>query len=275
MPAHPRVITASSNPFLAGFADVRRALASLDLVMLLVRNNNKKRYHRVGLGMFYITAGMVAWVIGLGALSTVIFQRDAAMHVPYVGFGIAGWSMAASYVTGGAGIFISSASMSQQVPLPLSLFVLSHVISNFIAMLYRVPILIILCLIHPDGHLAGLIIAGFSMCLISVFGFGVSLGLGVIAARFRDFKELIDLVMQFLFFLSATFWSADQLGEYAVWLNFNPFYHMIEAVRGPVLHTTFYWGHIGMVALIAVAANLVGFWIFARNYHRLPYWAAA
>src|SRR3712207_9508253 len=66
----------------------------------------------------------------------------------------------------------------------------------------------------------------------SLNAFAVGLFLGMICARFRDIQQIVASAMQFFFFLSPVIWKPALLGELAVWLPLNPFYALMETVRG-------------------------------------------
>ena len=257
------------------WADLRQGLSELDLVLLLLRHANRRRYHRVAGGMAWVTASMVAWMFGLGMVSAAIFERDALAHVPYVGLGIGVWFVVATLVSGGASVFLNSSHLSRQIPLPYSIFVFTHVVGALEQLVLRLPVILILVAVHPDGDFAGLPLAALAVLLLGLSGVGISLGLGVVAARVRLLKELVEVSMNFFLFMSATFWYASQL-EDRVWILYlNPFYHAIEAIRGPLIGVGEPLLHLGVLAVGAVICNLVGFALFALMRRRLAYWVAA
>ncbi|MHA7872943.1 MAG: ABC transporter permease, partial [Hyphococcus sp.] len=64
----------------------------------------------------------------------------------------------------------------------------------------------------------------------------------------------------------------ERLGEYAVWVNLNPFYHLIEVVRGPILGGGDLVTHFLFTGALAVIAPIIGVSVFGKLSHRLPYW---
>ena len=84
--------------------------------------------------------------------------------------------------------------------------------------------------------------AAFSVlpaCLVwFVDAFAVSLLLGIFGARFRDIPPIIGSVMQIAFYLTPIMWSPVMLehrGLAVVLVKLNPFYSLLEIMRGPLL----------------------------------------
>ena len=113
-------------------------------------------------------------------------------------------------------------------------------------------------------------IPGFA--LIVWTGFWASFTLGVLNARYRDFGQLVAAFMTFLFFLTPIFWLPERLGEYAVYVNFNPFYHFIEVIRGPILGRGDLPLHFAVVGSCAALTPVISTYVYGRLSHRLPYW---
>jgi lipopolysaccharide transport system permease protein len=78
--------------------------------------------------------------------------------------------------------------------------------------------------------------------------------------------------MQLAFFLTPVIWKPELLGAGAAWMPLNPFYSVMETVRGPLLAG-------GASALVWVAALLysglacaVAFAFFVRFRGRVAFW---
>ena len=110
------------------------------------------------------------------------------------------------------------------------------------------------------------------LALIAVNAFSVSLFLGMLCARFRDIAPIVASLMQLAFFMSPVLWKPELLGEKAVWLPLNPFYTVMETVRGPLVEG----GVSALVWLSAILYTLligaVALAFFIRFRGRIAFW---
>ena len=67
-------------------------------------------------------------------------------------------------------------------------------------------------------------------------GLALTLLLGAFCARFRDIQPIVNSIMQIGFFMTPVIWKPDQLGPSGIAkLPLNPFFDLLEIVRGPIL----------------------------------------
>jgi ABC-2 type transport system permease protein/lipopolysaccharide transport system permease protein len=115
-------------------------------------------------------------------------------------------------------------------------------------------------------------LAVLGFVVVTVNGAFAGLFIGMISARFRDIPQLINSVIQIIFFMTPIMWKPELLGEHAHLAVWNPFYSLIEIVRAPLL------GHVPSITSFAIAAmvtavNLViAGLFFIRFRSRIPYW---
>ena len=104
--------------------------------------------------------------------------------------------------------------------------------------------------------------------VIALFGYGASLVLAPLSLRFRDIPQLVQNMVQMLFFLTPIFWRGDQLSARHPFVEFNPAHHFIELVRGPLIGVmpsmTSYLFAIG-ATIVALAAGFVAVHVSRRS----------
>ncbi|HUS10561.1 MAG TPA: hypothetical protein VMZ30_08860, partial [Pyrinomonadaceae bacterium] len=95
---------------------------------------------------------------------------------------------------------------------------------------------------------------------------------GMVSARFRDVPQLINSIVQIVFFITPIFSKPELLKERTFVADFNPFFHLLEVVRAPLLglvpSATSYFAvlFITLVNLLLVSV------FFARFRSRISYW---
>ncbi len=273
----------SSTPHLyeyeAGAPNWRRALKDLrsgwarrKLWMDMASRTFKNKYRGAIFGAFWLTITTAMTATGLGLLYGHLFGRPLAVHLPYVTSAIVVWAMISGLANGGCQTFVGNSHVFKEFPLPLSLFSYRLIYDQLILFAYRSIILVLILIIFSAQLKLTALLAIPGLMLIMWIGFWASMGLGVLNARFRDFGQLISAGMTFMFFLTPIFWLPERLGDYAFYINFNPFYHFIELVRGPILNHEGLLLHFQVAGGIALLAPAIGWFIYSRFSHRLPYW---
>ena len=215
---------------------------------------------------------MAITVVALGLVYSQIFNMPTRQLMPYVCAGLIVWGFINSIMLDAGNLFSGSESYIKQVRLPYSLYVCRFVFGKIIILLHDFPIYIGLILYFQfwPGAVALYAIPGFLLLVIN--GALVSLTIGMVSARFRDIPRIIASLAQVVFLITPIIWTPDLLGPRIYLAHGNPFFHMIEIVRAPLL------GHAPSAQTIAVtialtAANLlVTAFIFLRYRARIAYW---
>ena len=120
------------------------------------------------------------------------------------------------------------------------------------------------------GAVALLAIPGLAIVVLN--GTVANLAIGMVSARFRDIPQLIASVVQILFFLTPIFWKPESLKGHAYIVDFNPFYHLLEIVRAPLLGN---WptqtNYVGALLVTLINVAIAGA-LFSRFRSRIAYW---
>ena len=100
----------------------------------------------------------------------------------------------------------------------------------------------------------------------------VGLLFGVLSARYRDVPPLVASITRIAFFVTPIIWMPEHLPARAVLLEFNPFFHLLELVRAPLLGQV--PGLVSWLAVMCVTFSgwLVTFALFLRCRGRIAYW---
>jgi ABC-2 type transport system permease protein/lipopolysaccharide transport system permease protein len=108
--------------------------------------------------------------------------------------------------------------------------------------------------------------------LVLLNGATATLFIGMVSARFRDVPQLINSVVQIVFFVTPIMWKPELLRSRTFIADFNPFYHLLEIVRAPLLGTLpSAKSYIAVLLITLVNVVIVGAF-FARFRSRISYW---
>jgi lipopolysaccharide transport system permease protein len=249
-------------------APPRPAPRDWDPARLDIRN----RYRGSVLGPFWLTLSTAVMVVGLGILYSSLFKLEVRNYLPFVAVSLIVWTMINQTVTDACTSLTSAEGIIRQMPLPFTVHVLRSVFRNALITAHSLPLVFLVFL--ATGTMPGwevlLLIPG--LLLVVANAFFVSLLLGMVCARFRDIAPIVNSFMQLAFYMSPVLWKPELLGDTARWLPLNPFYSVMETVRGPLVEggvAPLVWLsavlYTALVAMVALA-------FFVRFRGRIAFW---
>ena len=262
-------------------APSQTALALFDLIQgarahhlwhVLGWQDIRQRYRRSVLGPFWLTLSMGALVAALGTLYGMLFKVEMAAYVPHLALGFIVWALISGVITDGCNVFINAESIIKQVGLPLSIHAYRLLWRNLLILFHNAAVFVVVAAIFGvwPGWAGFLALPG--LALLCLNGLWAVLLLGIISARFRDVPPIVGSIVRICFFVTPIIWMPELVPQRAMVLEFNPFYHLVEVVRAPLL------GELPTVSSwIAVLSMTVGGWVlafafFRRYRRRIAYW---
>jgi lipopolysaccharide transport system permease protein len=88
----------------------------------------------------------------------------------------------------------------------------------------------------------------------------------------HDVPPIVANLMQMAFFLSAVIWKPEQLGQREWMLAFNPFFCLLEVVRGPLSGRMPSDLVLGCALFYSAVLFVVTWLVFARVRGRIAFW---
>jgi lipopolysaccharide transport system permease protein len=251
---------------LAGLSMWRLALA---LALLDIRN----RYRGSVLGPLWNTLSTAAMVAGLALLYATLFRIESSDYLRHLAVSLILWQAIAGFLTDACVAFTGSAGVIRQVAMPQTVHLLRSALRSALTAAHALPILpaVYLYTGRWPGAEAWLALPGLLLLLLT--GFAAAMLLGVLCARFRDIPPIVANLVQLFFFLTPVLWTPALLDpDWVPWLLLNPFYPLLETLRGPLVEggvgVAVWAAALGWTGLLAAAA-----WALFRRYRaRIAYW---
>ena len=252
--------------------DLREGALRWQLWSRLGWHDIRKRYRRSVLGPFWLTLSMAVMVASLGLIYGTLFRLDLEGYLPFLAVGLAIWTFIASFLNEGCISFIELEPLIKNVRIPMSLHILRALWRNLIIFGHNIVIFAVVALIFGiwPGAAGLLAVAGLALLLANA-GW-IMLLLGMICTRFRDVPPIIGSVIQLLFFVTPVMWKPELLGDRRYLMVLNPFYHLLEVIRAPLLGHVPGWESWVAGLLFAVAGWTFTFVCFTRFRKRIAYW---
>ena len=252
--------------------DLRNSFARIGLAWSLATHDVASRYRGSVLGPFWITLSMSLMVLGIGFLYASLFNLPLHQFLPYVAFGIVFFGVMTGIINEGCETFVLAASMLSQTALPMFTFVWRTVFRNLINLAHHLVIVAAVLIFGDYWKVAQPLLALAGILLMLLNASWLSLLAGIASARYRDIPQIVVSVMQFAIFMTPVFWLPERLKSHPWVLDFNPFYHLLEAVRAPLLGRAVDPDSYIVLVALAVGGWLVTFGIFARTRRRIVHY---
>ncbi len=232
----------------------------------------RNQYSRSVIGPFWITISTTVMVLVFGILYGDLMGRKPSQHLPYVASGLVIWLLYSEILISSCKTLISNGRLIQQIKLPYSIYIYKAVSQIFIGFLHNAVIILVIFIVFPNSFGVNLLACVLGLVLIVINSITLSFIFSIVSLRFRDFPPIVAAFMRPMMFLTPIIWDADMFAERAAFVLYNPFYHIIEVVRAPLLGESplfmSWMAVLGMTVIFALCAIA----LFTKYYKRIAYW---
>jgi lipopolysaccharide transport system permease protein len=256
-------------------SDLVEMLRLWPLVWALSMLDIRLRYRGSVLGPFWLTLSTAVMVGSIGFLYSHLFHQNISGYLPFLSISLVLWNFINTITAEGCVCFTQSESMIRAMRMPLTLHAARVVLRNILVLAHNIVVIIVVfAIFRTVPSLASISILP-ACALWIVDSMAICLILGIFGARFRDIPPIIGSLVQIAFYLTPVMWNPTMLehrGLSRVFIEWNPFYALLEIMRGPLLGGPFSPSVWGMaLGYSAVLILLAGF-VFIRTRPRIAYW---
>lgn len=248
---------------------------SIRIALMLGWQDVKQAYRRSAIGAFWITAGMAVQIGTMGFVFTMLFKTNPADYLPYLTASTIFWGLISSIINDGCFSFINAEAIIKQLKIPLYSHVLRVAWKSIITMGHNLVILPVVFLVlgRGFGFEAILSIPGFVIVVANLVW--ISMLLSMLSARYRDMPPIIGSLMTVVFYLTPVIWQPGLIGNNQLahfLLGLNPFYHLLQIVRAPILGELPTIENWSLSIMFAVVGWMLTLAIFRRYQNKIAYW---
>lgn len=262
------------DKFNYGMADVKVMLKNFSIASTLGWQDIRMRYRRSKIGPLWITISTGIMIAMIGLIFGQALGMPMQEYLPFLSCGLILWTFISSVIQEGGFAFIESAGMIRQISIPMSTYLTKVIIRNMIILLHNIILLPFVLLIVgrvPNWNILWLV-PGFLLVILNVFW--LSMVVSIFCTRFRDMPTIVANILQVLFYLTPIIWIPSALSHRTACLIVepNPFYHLLEIVRGPILGycpSSLSWGVASATAVLGIVIALA---FFGKYKDRIAYW---
>ncbi len=255
-----------------GTRDLLLGIQMLPLAFYLAWSDTLARYRRSVLGPFWLTLGTAIGVGGLGWLWSELLRVDRHTFVPSMTAGLIIWQLVSGVVVDSSSCFQGASSIIRNMLLPHSLHPLQLVLRHLINFFHNILVFVLVAIILDVPITWATLLSVPALVIVVLNLYWMSLLVGILGARFRDIEYAVAAMMPLLFFISPVLYRPEHVPAQAALVWLNPFSHLIEILRAPMLGT--------IPPPVAIVVSLAMFtlggaltlYLFNARHSRIAFW---
>jgi ABC-type polysaccharide/polyol phosphate export permease len=232
----------------------------------------RSKYRLSTFGSLWITMTTGAMVLAIGLFYGQFFGQDMHSYLPYFTASYITWSFIASVFGEASTTLVGSGNLIKSSQMPIVFHIMRMMQRNLIIVLHNAIVLFAIWPFVRWSLYPSALLSLVGLVLLYLFLVGVSAIIGIICVRYRDIPPLIQVLIQFLFFLTPIIWYPEQIHSGKKILALNPVSYMLIVVRDPVLGRPVEIQTWIIAIFLAAASVLAGSLMYMRFRRRIAYW---
>lgn len=232
-------------------------------------------YRRTAIGPLWMLVGPALFIAVLGRLYAHINQAQAHLFIPFLTVGLVCWSLIQVLIMNSSTVFQRNRAQILEGVLSLDDIVVIDVLKAVLAFMHQVLIIVVVFILY-DVHLhSGALLSLVGLAIVIANGIWIAHIFGILGARYRDVSEVFNAVLRIAFLATPIMWMPTdgmQGGALGAFLIFNPFYHILEVLRAPLLGQPISALTWGLVLSMTAVTFLTAKWLRSRYGRFVPLW---
>ena len=233
----------------------------------------KARFARTTLGGFWLGLSNLLSIATLaGVYGTVFKVANFNAYVVYLGVGFVSWTALSSSIGSAPKLFETNSSQLLNTNTKHIFYTLEEwafQIQTFSQSLLMV--LIGLSFFQNNLFLNLFTLGIFPLFNLLLFMYWFPVFISIIGLRYKDFYQLIPVILQLVFLLSPFLYEKDTLGSFSWIADFNPLYQVINSLRETLLTGDLSMKKFILISIINILGTLYAIYILNRSKKVLPF----
>lgn len=232
----------------------------------------QSRYRRTTFGPMWIVLLTAMTVGAIGFVYGTLFKTPIRDFLPFVAIGFVTWGwISACLIEAGSSFNAYKFMMLNHVLHPSSV-VVRVVFRNWFILLHNALVIGALLVILERPLVPAMLLVVPGMLMLGAVLFSASIIVAFACARFRDLQQVLVSALNLGFLVTPVIWSPEILSDRIYVATLNPFSHLLDLVRLPLLGSapgaTTWEVALGALLLCAAGAQFA----IARNRYQVTFW---
>ena len=229
------------------------------------------------LGFFWTFVNPMVMIFIWWFVFSVKFHSAPKGNVPFVVWmtaAMAIWNTFAEAINNSTNTIVTNSHLVKKVVFPLSVLPIVKLVASFITHLVFLLLLLVFFILYKMPPSFYWVQALYYFFAMGVLALGISWITSSINVFARDTTQVVNIVLQFAFWLTPIFWSTDGMSPRLLFLfKLNPAYYLVQGYRESFIYHVPFWHHWQMT-LYFWGVSLLVFALGATIFLRLrPHFA--
>lgn len=221
--------------------------SNLRLLLRLSKNDLKSKYAGSFFGVIWsfisplVTIGVFYFVFQVGFKNPPVENIE---FVLWISPAYLAWTYFLEMILNSSGCLFEYSYLVKKIKFDTKLVPLVKILSSTYIHLGFIVIIFLMFLMY--GYVPQLIwlqVFYYTFCLI-MFSIGLSLFCAAVTVFFKDFSQLVNVILQIGFWATPIFWSASSISPTILTiLKLNPIYYIIQGYRDSFITGIPFWEH--------------------------------
>lgn len=236
--SYERTITGYKVGLLEALRTVGFALSLWRIWFALGKRDFVMRFRRMRLGVAWQLITLALLLVTIGFIYAKLFRQNVQEFLVFLSISLVLWFYLTQAMDTGCTALVASEGYIKQLPVPPLAYTLRAFTGTTLSLLLSAPVFFIVKLVFAPLFWWGMLWAIPGLLLFMVVAALHGAILAYLNARIRDFQPAVSALMQICFYVSTVIITPEQLARvgHAELYLYNPQYHLLNIVRGPLLH---------------------------------------
>ncbi len=243
----------------------------------LAKNDLKSRFRRSKLGLLWTVIQPLFLTTILSFVFSTVFGQPMGEYSMYILSGIIVWDLLQASIVASGNCLFASEQYIRQFNHPITIYSLRNAILNVATFLMELTALIVWVLIFkPENLILAVITIPMTVILYFPMVWGCATVAGYSGAKYRDYPQIMALLMQMLYYVSPVFFKQEMfMSNHVLEIMFrmNPVTHILNLVRAPFVYMKMPdWIDYLFVAGVDIVVGIWAFWVNRRNQKKVVFY---
>lgn len=236
----------------------------------------RTKYRRSALGLAWALIQPLTLTLLLAFIMGHFFHSPINDYAPFIFSGLIFWEFITAAAVNGCQSFINAEGYIKQFRHPLLIYTLRNVIPCMINLLCAFCGLILWILLWKPQHFnLSWVTFLVSFPLLFLFAWPICSITAFIGVRFRDFAQMILIVLQIIYYASPIFFLPKMFvsAHLDFLVEYNPISHLLNLFRTPLLEGRFpAWNDFGYVVATCLMLWLFAMYLIRRGENKVIFY---
>lgn len=235
---------------------------TVDVIWTLVDKELKAKYKNTSLG-FVWSVFQPLFMASIFYFAFKIIMRIQIENYPfYVISGLFVWQWITVAVQNSQVVYLHNRAIVKKIALDRKLLPLSIVLTEMFHFILSIGVIVLFMFVYDVRFTLNWLLLPVALVLQGMWIYGVALVVSIANTFFRDVERVVAFALQLLFYASPIIYGIANIPEhYRGWMEFNPFFSMIETWHSIFIGTPVNGYYFGLFALSSVLFLAFGLWI--------------